>query len=152
MGAAPIRQLPATGKSLAALASPKKQTDGQVIRRDAEGHETSEDVTDRRILLKRNERVIVQLTHAQISGNTPVVLRADNGGLIEDRAKSPEVTIDPTGEGATFAFQAGGDRGLYTVSVAQEGRDVQIIEFWVGDESPRGAAGPERHFTAVKQS
>lgn len=122
---------------------------GQVVRTTTAGEETAEPASDRRILLSPNERVVIRLNAAEVNHSAPVVLRADNGGLINGRPLSPQVTLKSPE--LSFAFQAGADRGLYSVSVQQAGHDTETIEFWVGIESPRGAPGPVRQFPAPRQ-
>ena len=98
-----------------------------------------------RVYLVPNEAVRVPLNRAALSAAAPVVLRADHGGVLEGRALSPQVEL-PAGAEA-FTFHAGGHRGRYTVSVSQ-GLHSETLEFWVGEEPPRGRPGPARVFTA----
>lgn len=117
---------------------------GVVVMASPEGHESREPASDRRILLGPNELVFIELDGAGLDASTPVSLRADNGGLLNEQALRPEITASP---GERFSFRAGGDRGLYTVTVSQRGR-TETLEFWVGSEPPQGEAGPPRNFTA----
>lgn len=99
---------------------------------------------DRRIILKPNELVHIDLSGRGLNPHFAVELRADNGGLLNDQELRPQIAASP---GARFSFRAGGDRGLYTVTVSQQNR-TETLEFWVGSEPPHGEAGPVRNFTA----
>lgn len=98
-----------------------------------------------RVYLAPGEAVRVPLNRKMLAAGSPVVLRADHGGVLEGRALSPQVEL-PAGADS-FTFHAGGHRGRYTVSVSQAARS-ETLEFWVGEEPPRGLPGPPRTFTA----
>lgn len=120
---------------------------GRVIHTDSHGQETAEIASDRRIYLAANERVTIGLNRAMLDSTAPIVLRADNGGSLNDQPLQPQVVLPASAATNSFAFRAGADRGLYTVTVGQ-GRKVETLEFWVGSESPRGEPGPAREFTS----
>jgi len=98
-----------------------------------------------RVYLRANDQVRVPLNRSSLRTDRPVVLRADNGGVIDGRSLSPQVEL--SGDAAAFSFHVGPHRGLYTVTVSQ-GPRTETLEFWVGEPSPVGRAGPPRTITS----
>lgn len=69
-----------------------------------------------RVYLGAGEAVRIPLSRMASASRSPVVLRADHGGVLEGASLSPQVEIPA--DAASFTFQAGEHRGLYTVSVS----------------------------------
>lgn len=87
-------------------------------------------------------RVVVKLRGADTS--RPVWVEADNGGCLEGRAGSLLVDCDADG-GIEFSYALGGNTGKYTLMLSQGARQ-ELLEFWVGQETPMGQPGPVRVF------
>lgn len=106
--------------------------------RQPEGLESA----NQRILVDPGERIEVRLRPA--AGNGTIVVRADDGGVINGRSLRPQVEL--SAEAPSFTFAPGGHRGLYTVTISR-GKELQVLEFWVGNEAPTGRPGPQRVIT-----
>lgn len=118
---------------------------GEVVRADGSRVAIrSVDGEFRRLPAEANEpvRIIVKLRHADTS--RPVWVEADNGGCLEGRAGSLLVDCDPDG-GIEFSYALGGNTGKYTLMLSQGARQ-ELLEFWVGQETPMGQPGPVRVF------
>jgi hypothetical protein len=116
------------------------------VRRASSAGSTIELASDRRTLLAANERVEIELDPASFDTTSPVILRADNGGLLDDQPLRPQMTLAPSDGPRRFAFRAGGYPGRYTVEVRQ-GSSFETLEFWVGPPKPLGRAGPARQIS-----
>lgn len=103
------------------------------------GHPATE-----RVYLRANDQVRIPLNRAALLADSPIILRADNGGVIDGQALSPQVEL-PT-DAASFIFHVGAHRGLYSVTVSQGSR-TETLEFWVGEPTPVGQPGPVRTIT-----
>lgn len=97
-----------------------------------------------RLTAEANEpvRIAVKLRGADTS--RPVWVEADNGGCLEGRAGSLLVDCDAEG-GIEFSYALGGNTGKYTLMLSQGARQ-ELLEFWVGKETPMGQPGPVRVF------
>ncbi|MCC7073297.1 MAG: hypothetical protein IT383_18415 [Deltaproteobacteria bacterium] len=94
---------------------------------------------NRRVLLVPGEHIEIRLRPS--TSGAAVTVRADDGGVINGLQLQPQVELPAAT--TSFAFAAGGHRGLYTVTITR-GDELQILEAWVGNEAPTGRAGPPR--------
>ena len=124
---------------------------GEVVRADGSRDSIrSVDGEFGRLPAEANEpvRVIVKLHHAETS--RPVWVEADNGGCLEGRPGSLLVDCDADG-GVEFSYALGGNTGKYTLMLSQGARQ-ELLEFWVGPETPMGQPGPVRVFAPNKEA
>lgn len=98
-----------------------------------------------RVTVEANEHLTIRLALKNGDENQPILIEADNGGILNQNkgpiAVQPEVGIG----GIEFQYILGGDTGKYTLYVSQGGRQ-ELLEFWVGPEPSTGRSGPPRFF------
>jgi hypothetical protein len=97
-----------------------------------------------RILVQPREAVTVRINApADLSAARPLRITAPNGGSI-NRQRGALVSHNPALL-QNVTFSVGSTRGRYTLEIEHRGR-TRLLEFWVGQESPLGRAGPPRTF------
>ncbi len=97
-----------------------------------------------RLAAELNEPVRVRVWLRGADTSRPVWVEADNGGCLEGRAGSLLADCDADG-GIEFSYALGGNTGKYTLMLSQGARQ-ELLEFWVGKETPMGQPGPVRVF------
>ncbi|MEY2584141.1 MAG: hypothetical protein QOD80_167 [Verrucomicrobiota bacterium] len=102
------------------------------------------DSSDERIKLDPRESIRLNLKLHPGKGKVRFV--APNGGSINRGGGHSEVDPPGSGQSIDLGFEVGESPGRYTLEVSQ-GQATKIVEFWVGPEPPRGAAGPPLTFT-----
>lgn len=85
--------------------------------------------------------ITVQLQNAQ--NEQGLVIEAGHGGNINGGRGA--VAVNANNGVIKFQFTAGGHRGKYPVMIYQGNRQ-ELLDFYVGDDSPTGQAGPMRTF------
>ena len=101
---------------------------------------------DRRIQLNPNETVEIILPRHLITGSLPVTIRSEDGGVVDGRDLTPEMTFESGHIPESFRYTVGRHRGLYVVSIYY-GQEIQRLEFWAGEPLPLGKPGPSRNIT-----
>lgn len=99
-----------------------------------------------RLHVSPNEKLIVRLTLKNGSAQTPILLEADNGGILNQsfgRVLLESSTTDGVHE---FEYIIGGNSGKYTV-YASQGHRQEVFHFRAGADPPVGQGGPVRAFT-----
>lgn len=106
------------------------RADGRRLELSAEDHEFAP------LEVAANEALELRVELRDGDAASPVLLEADNGGILDGRpgavARMPDA-----GGGVAFRYVAGGNTGKYTVCLSQ-GRRKEMMEIWVrpaGDES-----------------
>lgn|GEM_PF-6171324 len=101
---------------------------------------------DRRIQLNPNETVEIILPKHLITGSLPVTIRSEDGGVVDGRSLTPEMTFESGHIPESFHYTVGRHRGLYVVSIYY-GQTIERLEFWAGEPLPQGKPGPSRNIT-----
>jgi hypothetical protein len=114
------------------------------IVRSAHGGRHILENTDARINIEPNEKMHLDL-HLSVN-NGVARIEAPNGGAFNDGKKAIEVDMAKNGPAVSFDFSAGPNSGRYTIEVIH-GNSTRILEFWAGQEPPRGKSGPSLTFT-----
>lgn len=95
-----------------------------------------------RLCLAPKDKVVIRFKFEKARGSVSARVSAEDGGVINGKKGSVFIPSLGTPE---IEFAVGGHRGRYTLRVEQ-GDQLQIIEFWVGEEIPQGQAGPKLTF------
>ena len=101
---------------------------------------------DRRIQLNPNETVEIVLPKHLLNSTLPVTIRSEDGGVVDGRSLSPEMTFESGHIPESFHYTVGRHRGLYVVSIYYD-QTIERLEFWAGEPLPLGEPGPSRNIT-----
>ena len=105
---------------------------------------TPEIYIDRRIQLNPNDTVEIVLPKHLLNSTLPVTIRSEDGGVVDGRDLTPEMTFEAGHIPEAFRYTVGRHRGLYVVSIYY-GQEIQRLEFWAGEPLPQGMPGPSRN-------
>lgn len=106
------------------------RADGRRLELSAEDHEFAP------LEVAANEALELRVELRDGDAKSPVLLEADNGGILEGQPGSVARMPD-SGGGVEFRYVAGGNTGKYTVCLSQ-GRRQEMMEIWVhtaGDDT-----------------
>ncbi len=96
-----------------------------------------------------NEVLTIRLALNGFDPTQEIRIDADNGGSLNRKIGPLTLASKGSGQPIEFQYALGKHRGRYTLFITQ-GQRQEFMEFWVGPESPRGAAGPMREFNRDK--
>lgn len=123
--------------------SPSELVSQVIVDRPVNQSSETLDSPDSRIALAPGETVSLDVQ--LFSSGGIVRLLAPNGGSINGQSGKVEIDTSPQPGTLNFQFTPGTTRGRYTVEVSQ-GPNTQILQFWVGPQSPLGQPGPNLTF------
>ncbi len=107
--------------------------------------EIIEGADEKRVLLEPKESVKLRIKSKKKTGK--IKFLAPNGGTFNRRRGPLKIDAAKLDGDTEIEFTAGPSRGRYTVEMSS-GAETEILEFWVGEEAPRGRPGPDLEFKA----